>query len=1171
MSSSRLVSIVIPAYKAAFFEAALASALRQNHDEIEILVCDDCPTDAIKQIVDKLSPGSRWPIRYLRNPVPLGEMNNIAHGVEQSRGDYIKFLYDDDLLLPDCTRLLFAALHENPDIKLASATRKRIDANGSLLPDNLFTLNPFGRNVVLNGPDLVSFLAQHPVNFIGEPSSVMCRREDVLAFGQDIMSLKQTVIIGLGDVALYLKLLRHGNLALLARPLSYFRVSELQGSEILRSNPNMSRDGHDNHYRLTQELGWKRPDNLNDKVRIAPLAQRDAVQLLDLRSYFDKRPEATRRNTLVSDWLSNRKPSAAEHGLLNEYLLNHHDGPSIAIIVSDFNNQPEHVLSTLQSLTPTSALLQRLKVFILADYDSTAQTALQAQLPWMHADLESRPTVINDLMQANDHEWWMLVDAGTRFTDSGLLFAAMNLIDMPQACALFGDEVILDAQQGASLLLRPDFSLDFLLACPSLNSKHWLFNRSKALAVGGFDPRLTNALELDLILRMIEDADFSGFGHSSEPLVIAPAHEPQDNYDEARAVQRHVQARGYDNSEVSCPEPGRYRITYGHVEQPLVSILIVCQDQSDNLIPCIESILELTRYPHYEIVIVDNGSQRPETVQWLANIDAMQSDRLRVVRHEQVHDHSTLINRTAEQAKGEYLLLMDSAVTIIDEQWLHNLLNHAQRPEIGVTGAKVISPDGQPMHSGLVLGVHGTAADASCTQASCTSFGQRLKTEQNYSAVSKTCLLVRKSVYDAVGGLDAQLFHEHFSEIDLCLKARESGYLTVWTPYAVVMSRAATAPADAQLLDFATRALHHKWLHYLAWDPAYNKNLALQDKPFSAQTDHSLSWRPLLHRPLPVVLVQPLDRGRQGSRLSAPLEVLREQAELDVIICHTPLLLPELARLSPDNVILQGSAGLDDRLRISEIKNHTNAQVIYDLCMLDAAVSEDDHTRILASLRDNLAEADIVTVPTLTMAGLLAPVHPDIRVIETRLAPATWPALKTHRTGARKPRVGWVGTPSQAADLELLSSVIKALANEIHWVVMGPCSRWLRPYIHELHACADDSLYPGLLADLNLDLVVLPARSSSEATPEYTDAMLEFGICGYPIICSEGIDSHHLPVTQVKNESAAWIEAIRARISQPDVCTQHGLDLKRAVAEHWMIDESGLAKWRNALNEKQAS
>ncbi|MBX8519663.1 glycosyltransferase [Pseudomonas cichorii] len=1170
MSSSRLVSIVIPAYKPAFFEAALASALRQNHDEIEILVCDDCRDDSIKNIVDKLSPDSRWPIRYLKNATSLGEPHNIAYGISQARGEYIKFLYDDDILVPDCVRLQFDVLHDSPDIKLVSATRKRIDSNGDLLPDNLATLNPFGKNVVLDGPELVSFLSQNPVNFVGEPSSVMCRREDVLAFGQDIMSLNQTLIWGLGDVALYLKLLRQGNLAMLARTLSYFRVSDQQSSEGFRVDPTLPREGHANHYRITRELGWVRPDGLNDTVKIAPLSQRDHIQELDLRAHFDRRPEATKRNTQVAGWLGKRRPSPAEHSLLADYLSSHDGGPSVAIVVSDFNNQPESVLSTLQSLASEAPLLDRLKVFILADYDQSTQTPLQAQLPWLSADLENRGSVLNGLMQENVHDWWILVDAGTTFTQSGLLCAVMKLIEAPDACALFGDEVALDAKSGASLAFRPDFSLDYLLSCPSATSRHWLFNRNKALAVGGFDPAYANALELDLILRMIEDSSFTEFAHASEPLVIAPQRHHLHNYDEANTLQRHLLARGYVNGAVHATEAGHYRIEYGQTDQPLVSILVISQDQLDTLLPCIESILENTTYPHYEILVADNNSQSSQTTEWLATIESMQSDRIRILRHEETLSTSALFNSAARNAKGDYLLMLASNASIIQRDWLDNLLNHALRPEVGVVGAKMVSPDGDVVQAGIIVGLNGTAgAVTSKDLASCASQAQRLDTDQNYSAVSGSCLIVRKSLYDDVQGLNEHLFHEHFNDVDLCLKVRDTGHLVVWTPHSILALRPVTIETDAQQLDFATRALYHRWLHYMAWDPAYNKNLALQASGFVTQSNPELSWRPLIHRPLPVVLAQPGNRGDTGKRITDPLQGLRTGQKVDAIVEHNPLVLAEIARLSPDSVVIQGPVNESAMGRINAIKDHTNALVIYDLPEYPVFNEIDKNAAplaaIQASLQYTLARADRVTVPTPALAELLQDVHPNVQVIETRLSPDTWLNLESRRRTRTKPRVGWVGSAHQQADLLMLSGVIKALADKVEWVIMGPCTRWLRPYIHELRSPVEGALFPGALASLDLDLILAPAQPHLINQSKSAVSLLEFGACGFPVICSDILCYQgSLPVTRVKNETAAWIEAINAHIDDLDACARMGDALKQEVTRHWMLDEAHLQTWRDA-------
>jgi len=1159
MSSSRLVSIVIPAYKATFFEAALASALRQNHDDVEIVICDDCPNEDIKNIVDKLSPGSRWPIRYEKNPVGLGEEHNGARAISLARGQYIKFLYDDDILVPDCVRVLFDVLHDSPDIRLVSATRKLVDDKGRFMPDNIFTRNPFGRNVVLNGPELVSFLAQYPINFVGEPSSVMFRREDALVFGKDIMSLKGVFIWGLADVALYVKLLRQGNLALIARPLSYFRVSDQQSSEVCRLNPELPRQRREDYQRITRELGWLRPDELNHTVKIAPLSQRDNVQELDLITYFDNRTGGQKRNQQVAAWLSNRKLTSAQETLLRGYLEEQHGGPAIAIVISDFNQQPERVLSTLQSLAGEPQLLDKLKVFILADYDASNLSALQAQLPWLSASLQDRATVINGLMSENSHDWWVLVDAGSTFTASGLLCAALKLLEAPDACALFGDEIALDHESGASLGLRPEFSLDYLLANPSATTRHWLFNRNKAMALGGFDPDHAHAIELDLILRLLEHSEFTGFTHVAEPMIISAQAQPVFNADERRTLQRHLLARGYADSQIETSQSGHYRILYGHTDQPLVSIIVPSQDHLDTLLPCIESILEITGYPHYEILISDNNSQSAQSVEWLASIESLQSERIRVLHHRQALSHSELINSAASQAQGEYLLLLADNASILHADWLHNLLNHALRPEVGIVGARMLAEDGSLLNAGIIVGLQGAAqAITGGEPLAAASYLPRLETEQNHSAVNGACLMIRKSLYDELQGLDEPLFSQHFSDVDLCLKVRESQHLVVWTPHTTIKLRAERQAINPEAMDFARRALHYRWLHYMAWDPSYNTNLSLQDTSFVTQQDPQLTWRPLIHRPLPVVLVQ-TDDVQAGGRVAQPLQRLVNDMAIDGVLRHALPSLLEVVRLIPDTVVFQGpiTPALVDTIGL--VKEHTNAWVTLDIPQYPSESAS------VFCLQNALTQVDSITVATQVLADLLGDSHTNIKVIPTRLSPDIWLDMQSLRRTRKKLRVGWVGTVDQQADLQILADVIKALADQVEWVIMGPCSRWLRPYIHELRPPVQGALYPGLLASLNLDLAVVPARSNQTNQSKGPQALLELGACGYPVICSDVLTiDGTLPVTVVSNEASAWTEAIETYISQPDKCARMGDELRHEVTRNWMLDTRHLQHWQES-------
>ncbi|RMW07537.1 putative glycosyltransferase [Pseudomonas amygdali pv. tabaci] len=745
----------------------------------------------------------------------------------------------------------------------------------------------------------------------------------------------------------------------------------------------------------------------------------------------------------------------------------------------------------------------------------------------------------------------------------------MKMIETPEACAVFGDEVTLHAQAGAHLAFRPDFSLDYLLTCPAATSRNWLFNREKALEVGGFDPVHAQAIELDLILRMIEGSGYTEFAHSCEPMIISPLWQAQENYDQARTVQRHLHVRGYPGSKVHALESGLYRIDYGHAEQPLVSILVTSQDHLETLLPCVESILEHTTYPHYEILICDNNSQSAQTTQWLATIDSMQSERIRIVRHEQALSPSALLNSAAEHALGDYLVMLDSHALIIQQDWLNHLLNHALRPEVGVVGAKLISTNGNVVQAGIIMGLNGTAATVTASDiAGSASDAQRLETDQNYSAVSGSCLMIRKSVHEEVQGLDEHLFPLHFNDVDLCLKARSTGHLVVWTPHAIVALRPDDAQSDAEALDFATRALYHRWLHYMAWDPAYNKNLTLTDS-FVAQSNPQLSWRPLTHRPLPVVLALPCNHAAAGNRISTALQSLSAERETDGIISHAPLPFVEIARLSPDTVVIQGPVNESLIASINAIKDHTNAWVAYDLPHYPAYAEIDKSAvplaTVQASLRHGLARADLITVPTTALAELLEGSHPNVQVIETRLAPEPWRNLQSQRQTRPRPRVGWVGTAAETGDLLILSEVIKALADRVEWVIMGPCTRWLRPYIHELRSPVEGTLFPGTLASLNLDLVLVPAESNLINTSKSPVALLEFGACGYPVICSDVLSApEDLPVTRVENETNAWVSAIEQHIDQLDECARKGDALRQAVIDNWMLEADHLQAWRDA-------
>ena len=1168
MSASRLVSIVIPAYKPTYFELALRSAFAQDYDQLEIVICDDCRDGGIRALVDQLTPDSPFPLRYFYNEDSLGEALNVARGVREAQGEYVKFLYDDDVLEPDCVSALVELLHDQPDITLAASTRRLIDENGDFLPDTLVTFFPFKEDVVIHGPELVSLLSEIPLTFMGEPSSVMCRRDDVLAHGEDIMSLKGQPIFWLGDISLYVKLLRAGNLAMLGRPLSRFRMTDTQTSSITRAAPQVAKEGHANFYRITQELEWRRESSLNGDVKIAPLRDRENFSNFNLRAWFLQKSAADLRNDQILDWAGKRRPTGPQKPHIVKYFQQHNGAPALAVIISDLHNRQQALIKTLVSVEAATRGWMPPKVFVLYDgFVDAPRPESEGTAVYLPVSGHNRAAQLNRLMDEQGFDWFLMLDAGATVNVAGLFKAAVKISEGPTTRALFADEIAQTQEDTLEVMLRPDFSLDYLLNCPAVTSKHWIFNRYSVIDAGRFDPHYPQALELDLILRLIEHDGMGGLEHIAEPLVTCRPEAREPNLDEGRTLQRHLLARGYENGQVIETRPRQYRIKYGHAGQPKVSIIIATRDQLLRLQRCVESILEKTTYPNFEILIVDNDSQTPDAVDWLNGVAAMGLDQVRVLRHSGEFGRSALYNSAAREATGDYLLLLDNRTAVLHGDWLDNLLNHAQRPEVGIVGAKLLAPDNTIHHAGLILGLYEPVTPIFSGQSGASEgYMQRLAVDQNYSAVSEACLMISRALFEAADGLDEGALNNRYRGVDLCLRVKESGRLIVWTPHVVLLHEA----AGTQVPDEKEKhALYNKWLKYIAHDPAYNDNFSARAQGLQLETNTALTWRPLTWRPVPIVLSHLNDLGPASHRLAGPLEKLSETLLIEHVSVPDVLTLGEFARLRPETLIHQRAWNHATIKDVTTLTSCTAALRIYDMDeyppSADQALDAPPAQQVREDLAAGLALMDRVVVSSAGLADELSACHENIYIIETRLA-ERWKAVQCVSLPHRKPRLGWVGSVADLPALALIADVIKALADQVEWVIMGPCPQALRPYVHEWRSPVQGELYPGVVASLDLAVALMPTQHGVYGEHKSCRLALEFGACGYPVIATDvqGL-RNNLPLTRVQNTTAAWTDAIARHLNDPDESKRLGQMLKQRVLSDWMIDEAYLQRWQQVL------
>ena len=1157
-----LVSVVMPAYKATWLPQALESVRRQTYRPLELVVCDDSRDGRIQAIVEAFAAGAGFPVRYSRNPSRLWETRSTARAISMSAGEYIKFLHDDDVLHDGCIAALVEAFARAPQAALATVRRRLVDEAGEPLPDTVATAFP-PADLLVDGHDIACFLADRTLNFLGEPSAVMCRREPLLAMGDGLSVLDGVRVTWVADLALYVKLLRSGPAAMLGAALVDFRVSPEQFSQIGRDRPGIGNPGHEALRAGIRSLGWYRGEGGSRQVAAGPLDGSAPMQRIDLVDALEQAHAARMPHWHRAEWLRVRRPAGVQAQLLDNYLAAAAP-PRLGVLVVPDARAPCGAQATVHSLAANARPGLRVQARVAgAPVDAAGSIDVQP-LPWDERDPAG---ALNAAIAGWNVEWLLVVEAGTEFTAGGLARLAVALAASGSLRALFADEWYRDAAGNTAPALRPDLNLDLLLGSPCAMAGHWVFRRDAVLAAGGFDRAHAGAHELDLILRLLERDGLDGIGHLAEPLLVCA---PPRRADAAQrsAIARHLHARGYEQAQVHEAGPGLHRIDYGHPAQPRVSLIVLAPDSLAVLERCVLSILEHTAWPDYELLLVDNAST-PEVRDWMHQVAGLAAGRVRVVATAGALAPSAARNLAAVDASGTFCLFLDADAAAVQPQWLHALLNHGLRPEVGIVGARTVAADGTVTHAGLLPGLREGAGRMFLGKPmQAGGYMDRLRVAQDCSAVSGSCLLVGRDLFDQLGGFDAAAFPGGGADVDLCLRAGALGRLVVCTPEALLLH----GPEPAPLPEPAFDALCERWLPALARDPAYNPNLRL-DVAAGFELDQSeLTWDPLPWRPLPRVLALPSDGHGSGHyRVLQPFAALRAAGTIDGAASPRPLDVVEVERFAPDVLVMQRRVADADLARLRRLHRFSPAFKVYELDdWLPDLPAANIHRRhmprdVARRLREGLAHADRFVVSTPALAEACAGWHADIRVAENRLDPRHWSALPAPGKRAGKPRVGWAGGVSHDGDLAVIAEVVRALAGEVDWVFFGMCPEPLRRHVAEFHPGVPIGQYPRALAALALDLAVAPLQDHPFNTCKSNLRLLEYGACGYPVVCSD-LPPYRgdLPATRVRNRRQDWIDAIRMHLADLPASLAAGHALRAAVRRDWMLEGPGLDTWRRA-------
>lgn len=456
----------------------------------------------------------------------------------------------------------------------------------------------------------------------------------------------------------------------------------------------------------------------------------------------------------------------------------------------------------------------------------------------------------NRAMEIASGELIGLLDHDDLLAPNALYEIAKAVNEHPDAEVIYTDEdkVTTDLKEHFQPHLKPDFNLD-LLRSNNYICHFFVASRDLIKRVGGFRPEFNGAQDYDLILRCTEQA--KQIVHIPKILYHWRVHKAStaDNpaskmyaFDAGkRAIEEHLVRCRTKGTVQHTKDLGFYRVKYEVCGEPLVSIIIPNKDQSEALKKCLDSIREKTSYRNYEIIIVENNSEEPETFAFYKKIAG---EKIKVVTWEGEFNYSAINNFGVRHARGDYLLLLNNDVEIINGDWLTEMLSHCQRKEVGIVGAKLYYPDNTIQHAGIIIGIGGVAGSVFVgLPRAFSGYLHKASIQLDLSAVTAACMLVKRSVFEQVGRLEEKL-KVAFNDVDFCLRVREKGYLVVYDPYAELYHyESKTRGAEdtkEKIRRFQTEIeyMRSHWIGLLKkGDPYYNCNLSLTKWDYSLKNN----------------------------------------------------------------------------------------------------------------------------------------------------------------------------------------------------------------------------------------------------------------------------------------------------------------------------------------------
>lgn len=570
-----------------------------------------------------------------------------------------------------------------------------------------------------------------------------------------------------------------------------------------------------------------------------------------------KQHEHTLKGISYKQWLAaNEKYDAAALELLAKKLLQSHNAPLISIVMATYNTPIEFLKAALDSVIQQPYEKWEL---CIADDKSTQPDTLTCLREY--EQLDSRIKVVyreknGHISEATNSALALVTGDFVAFMDhddelhlTALLSVVQHIQNNPDVEFIYSDEDKIDESGNRS---EPHFKSDFnyeLLLSQNYICHMVVIKTTLVKKLGGLDSTYNGAQDHEFILRAIESIEPKQISHIPKVLYhwrihsasTAASTEAKPYAIEAgrKAVKDHLARIGLPAHVTKHPIiPFWHRVKFDLITTPSVEIIIPTRDRIDLMRMCINSIVKKTTFNNYHITIVDNGSVEKETLEQFSKWEKT-NKKISVLRDDSPFNYSRLNNHAARKTQADLVCLLNNDIEIITPDWLEEMAGHAIRNDIGCVGARLWYPNDTLQHGGVILGIGGVAGHShKYWPKGDVGYMGRAVCTQALSAVTAACLMVKRSIYEEVGGLDESI-KVAFNDVDFCLRVRKAGYRNMWTPFAEMYHHESASrghednPEKVARFNAEVDFMNNRWGNQLITDPYYSPNLTLEHEDFS--------------------------------------------------------------------------------------------------------------------------------------------------------------------------------------------------------------------------------------------------------------------------------------------------------------------------------------------------